>query len=167
MRKMLCAFSALFVALSILFVPVTAFAGTIPTTDEIRFSGTPLSTATPSGVSYNSSTGTLTLNNYNGGPIEVDVTSRPYSDWHVVLNINLIGTNSITAKGGTNTPASPSKAQITPRDGQTACIFQAPAVVPSPSTAHSSNSTTTTSTSMASMPVATCKSQATQALRST
>ena len=101
MRKTFRVILALLAALSFALVPRQALAGTNPTPDEIFIDGVPLSTDTPKGVSYKESTGTLTLDNTNIGPIVVKVSpSRAEDDQHVDLTIELKGTSIITSKGG-------------------------------------------------------------------
>ena len=95
-RLALLAFATLLFA--ILALPQSAFA--VPSTGEIYVgdSGKSLyqlqqSGSAPSGLSYNSSTGVLTLNGYNGGPIYVK------SDNSRDLIVDVKGTNYIKATG--------------------------------------------------------------------
>ena len=74
----------------LVLLPATARADAsmYPTPDSITFDGVPLSNHTPTGVTYDRNSGTLTLQNYSGGPIGI-------SGYNDDFTIRLYGTNSI------------------------------------------------------------------------
>ncbi|MBQ6649791.1 MAG: hypothetical protein IJM67_00910, partial [Atopobiaceae bacterium] len=73
MRRTIRTLSILPIALcALLFLaPSRALAANYASPDEVFVNGTALSDNTPSGVSYNAASGTLTLNNFNGKTIFV------------------------------------------------------------------------------------------------
>ena len=93
--------AALLVMLALTLVPTQALADSRPRASEVCVNGVSLSSQSVAGASYNPNAGILTLNNYNGGPIQVSAdASRPANDRELDLTVILVGDNIITSTGG-------------------------------------------------------------------